>query len=93
MNKPNSHSELHSVLLYTNRLSHCFDRLHNNAVKIPARAAADAPMSLLEVEQKFGNCTSTVYSTTAMHTHTHTYTYNRNVDKPSSNYMHALPPT
>lgn len=34
MNSLNSHSELHSVPLYTNRLTHCFDRLHNNAVKI-----------------------------------------------------------
>lgn len=34
MNSPNSQSELHSVPLYTNRLIYCFDRLHNNAVKI-----------------------------------------------------------
>lgn len=34
MNSAHSLLELHSVPLYTNRLTHCFDRLHNNAVKI-----------------------------------------------------------
>lgn len=34
MKSPDSHSELHSVPLYTNRLTHCLDMLHNNAVRI-----------------------------------------------------------
>lgn len=54
MNGTNSPLELHSVPLYTNRLTHCFDRLHNSAVKIQLRLLpAVALTGLLEVEHKF----------------------------------------
>ena len=55
MNSPNSHLELHSAPLYTNRLTHCFDRLHNNAVRIQR--------TLLEVKHKFDIFTSTTMQT------------------------------
>lgn len=79
-----AHSELNSAPLYTNRLTHCFDRLHNNAVRIQLKLQQshwglywkwNTSLTFLH-QQLCQPCTRC----RPAHTHTHTHLY-----KPRSN--------